>query len=75
MTLDEHLGALYRERVIVGVDGGAATALTAALAADDELAAQARARLEELKQIAEQRCFVSAQHRRYLEAALAQEPT
>jgi organic hydroperoxide reductase OsmC/OhrA len=73
MTLDEHLGALYRERVILGRDGGAAAALAAALAADTELAAQARTRLEELRQIAEQRCFVSAQHRRSLEAALGQE--
>jgi hypothetical protein len=70
VSLEEHLGALYRERVIRGGDGGAMPALAAALA-DQALRAAAAARLAELRQMAEGKCFVSAQHKAYLEAALA----
>jgi hypothetical protein len=69
--LDEHLGAIYRERVIRGGDQRAPAALAAALAADPEMRARAERRLAELREIPAERCFISAQHRRYLEAALA----
>ena len=74
MTLAEHLGALYRERVIRGGDGGAAAALSAALAQDPKLRERAERRLAELTAVPAERCFISAQHRRYLEAALAANP-
>jgi hypothetical protein len=75
MTLDDHLGAIYRERVISGADQNASAVLQAALAADPVLMGQARTRLEELRLIAEGRCFISAQHRSYLEAVLWRETT
>jgi hypothetical protein len=73
MTLDQYLGAIYRERVISGgADGdSAARALREALADDPILNAEAMARLETLRLLPEQRCFVSAQHRKAIEEALA----
>jgi hypothetical protein len=74
VTLEEHLSALYRERVIGGGAGGAAAALAAALAADPVLRERAARRLAELGAVPAERCFISAQHRRSLEAALAANP-
>jgi hypothetical protein len=83
VTLDELLGACYTEIVIRGAPAGTAsfstigapTALRQAIVDDPAFAAEARARLETLRQIPEERCFVSARHRRYLEAALGQART
>ena len=78
MRLKAHLDAIYRERVIEGVDRGAAAALATALAQDDTLRAAARAELTRLDALAEacqgplaERCFVSARRREALAAALA----
>jgi hypothetical protein len=69
--LERHLGDVYRDRVILGVDRGAQAGLDRALAVDPHLRGQAEARLAELRQVPEERCFISAHHRRFLEAALA----
>jgi hypothetical protein len=70
-VLEQELGAVYREQVIEGVDRGAQTRLGRALALDPGKREQAEARLAELRQIPSERCFIAAQHRRFLEAALA----
>jgi hypothetical protein len=76
VRLEEHLGAIYRERVVLGGDAstGASAALAATLAADPAMRAAAESRLAELRDLPADRCFISAQHRRYLEAALAFNP-
>ncbi|MGO8915763.1 MAG: hypothetical protein ACLQJR_07640 [Stellaceae bacterium] len=70
--LDRHLAAIYGERVLRRAAArGAQAALAAALTADGALRRAAEARLAALQEIPEQRCFVSARHREFLEAALA----
>lgn len=71
MTLDDYLGRYYRAAVLtVEATSPVVDGLKKALADDPALAAQARARLSEVREIDEQRCFVSKQHRDCLSAAL-----
>jgi len=71
-ALDRHLAAIYAERVLRRAGArGAQAALAAALAAAPALRQAAEARLQTLREIPAQRCFVSARKRAFLEAALA----
>ena len=77
-TLADHLSAIYRERVLHAGGAGAVAAFGRALAGDAALQASARAELARLTTLNEacqgrlaERCFVSAQHRETIAAALA----
>ncbi len=70
--LNQHLAAIYAERVLRRAAArGAQAALAAALGEDAALRQAAEARLQALQEIPEQRCFVSARQRDFLAAALA----
>lgn len=70
--LNQHLAAIYAERVLRRAKArGAQAALAAALGEDAALRQAAEARLQALQEIPEQRCFVSARQRNFLAAALA----
>lgn len=68
-ALEVHLGRAYAERFL-GCHGGAVNALKAALV-EPAMRQAAEQRLEALRQVPAERCFVSARHREFLEAALA----
>lgn len=72
MTLDEHLGRLYRANVLKLDSPAAAMAqFKQELGCGTLLIADARARVAALAGIDDARCFISKMHREFLTAALS----
>jgi hypothetical protein len=71
MTLDQHLTQCYAERVMhERTYRGAFDVLKTDIGSDPALKAEAEAKLAVLKQIPDQRCFISKTHRAILMDAL-----